>query len=215
MQVARFIFSVTVILFVISCTKLEPKKVIASQHQKSASLPKTVRKLLVIDIIPFKDMPVGLTKYIFSEFIKIYPNTRLLPPIPIPLSAYYPARARYRADTLIRQLSAKTISGHVSLALTTKDISYTKDKFADYGIMGLSYCPGKACVASSYRLDTKNLKDQFFKIAIHELGHTQGLPHCPVKECFMRDAEGKNHTDKEKFFCPQCKKVLIKSGWLL
>ena len=114
---------------------------------------------------------------------------------------------------MIRQLSSQTPSNHVTLALTTKDISITKGKFADWGIMGLSYCPGKACVASIHRL--KNNKEQFFKIAIHELGHTQGLPHCPVKTCFMRDAEGGNHTNQEKEFCPKCKKVLVDAGWLL
>jgi archaemetzincin len=74
--------------------------------------------------------------------------------------------------------------------------------------MGLGYRPGNACVASSFRLNTKNKNEQFYKIAIHELGHTQGLKHCPDKTCFMRDAEGKNPTNEEKDFCQNCKKVL-------
>lgn len=61
----------------------------------------------------------------------------------------------------------------------------------DFGVMGLGYRPGKACVASSFRLNKENLDEQFYKIAIHELGHTQGLSHCPEKMCFMRSAEGK------------------------
>jgi len=31
----------------------------------------------------------------------------------------------------------------------------------------------------------------------------------------MGDAEGGNPTNQEKEFCPKCKKVLIKAGWLL
>ena len=54
---------------------------------------------------------------------------------------------------------------------------------------------------------------QLFKVSIHELGHTQGLPHCAVKYCFMRDAEGRNPTNDEKDFCPACKTFLKQKGW--
>ena len=54
---------------------------------------------------------------------------------------------------------------------------------------------------------------QLFKVSIHELGHTQGLPHCVVKYCFMRDAEGRNPTNDEKDFCPACKTFLKQKGW--
>jgi archaemetzincin len=55
--------------------------------------------------------------------------------------------------------------------------------------------------------------EKLFKVAIHELGHTQGLKHCPVNDCLMRDAEGKDHLDEEKDFCKKCKAVLINAGW--
>lgn len=71
--------------------------------------------------------------------------------------------------------------------------------------MGLGYCPGKACVASSFRLSPQKRQQQFFKVAIHELGHTQGLAHCAIKTCLMRDAEGGNHLDEETDFCQKCK----------
>lgn len=201
------------IVLLISCSDHPSKKANSPQKKLIASATNAVKKPVIIDIIPYNDVPLGLTNYIFSEFIKIYPNARLLKSIPLPHSAYYPARSRYRADTLIRQLSLKTPPGHVTLALTTKDISCTHDKFSDWGIFGLSYCPGNACIASIHCLH--NNKEQFFKVAIHELGHTQGLGHCPVKTCFMRDAEGKNHTNEEKEFCPKCKNVLLKAGWLI
>ena len=76
--------------------------------------------------------------------------------------------------------------------------------------MGLGFQPGKACIASNFRLrDKKN----FFKVALHELGHTTGLPHCPEKTCFMRDAEGGDPTGEESGFCTKCKNYLIKKGW--
>jgi len=81
--------------------------------------------------------------------------------------------------------------------------------------MGLSFQPGNACIASTFRLDKQNLLDQLFKVAIHELGHTQGLDHCNVKTCYMRDAEGKNTTDQEIGFCDKCKSVLIAKGLIM
>ena len=97
--------------------------------------------------------------------------------------------------------------------MTSKDISTTKDKIKDWGIMGLGFCPGNSCIASTFRLNKSEIYTQFFKVAIHELGHTQGLQHCIVKTCFMRDAEGKNHTNEEKEFCSDCKEILINAGW--
>lgn len=164
-----------------------------------------------IDIQPFADMPMSLSKYIYARLVSIYPNTKLVAPVPLPAGAYYKARNRYRADTIIERLQKTTPAQHITLGLTTKDISCDKDKFADFGIFGLSYQPGKACVASIFRL--KQNRDKFFKVAIHELGHSAGLPHCPVKICFMRDAEGHDFLDQEKEFCPKCKTVLREAGW--
>jgi archaemetzincin len=211
-QLFFILLIISTILFV-SCKSPVSEKASVVKENHVVSATAKVNQPVAIDIVPFTDVPLGLTNYIFKEFIKIYPNSKLLNPIPLPGSAWYPARNRYRADTLLRQLSAKTPLGHVTLALTTKDISCTNGKFADWGIMGLSYCPGKACVASIHRL--KNNKEQFFRIAIHELGHTQGLPHCPNASCLMQDAKGKSIPVFVKDFCKECKNVLVKAGWLL
>lgn len=79
--------------------------------------------------------------------------------------------------------------------------------------MGLGYCPGNACVVSTFRLARNNTATQFYKVAIHELGHTQGLPHCKNKTCYMRDAEGGNPLDEETGFCAPCTTILRNKGW--
>jgi archaemetzincin len=38
---------------------------------------------------------------------------------------------------------------------------------------------------------------------------------CPDKTCYMRDAEGGDHTDKEKGFYDKCKVYLKERGWKL
>ena len=39
------------------------------------------------------------------------------------------------------------------------------------------------------------VRERLWKVAIHELGHTLGLPHCPNNGCLMQDAHGTVKTD--------------------
>ena len=188
------------IVFFISCGKIN--------ENLSANKP------IIIDIQPLGDFSNNQIEFVYHELLKIYPNIKINTPIELPKKAFYKERNRYRADTLIRYLSVITSKGHVTIGFTNKDISQTKGTINDYGIMGLGYKPGKSCIVSTFRLSKERLLIQLFKVAIHELGHTQGLPHCPETSCFMRDAKGKNHTDEEKDFCKKCKIVLISKGWL-
>lgn len=168
---------------------------------------------VTILIQPFEDIKPNQLAEISENIRKIYPKIKILEPIGFPKNAFYQPRNRYRADSIIKYLRAQTPKNAVTLALTNKDISVTKGKVADFGVMGLGYRPGNACVASTFRLTAENKSEQFYKVAIHELGHTQGLKHCLDKTCFMRDAEGKNPTDEEKDFCQNCKKVLRQKHW--
>ena len=199
-NLAKIVFCFTLFSLIFSCEK---SKVIDLKSEEE----------ITILIQPFEDVKPKQLAEISENIRKIYPKIKILEPIDFPKNAFYQPRNRYRADSIIKYLRTKTPNNCVTLALTNKDISVTKGKVADFGVMGLGYRPGKACVASSFRLNTKNKNEQFYKIAIHELGHTQGLKHCPDKTCFMRDAEGKNPTNEEKDFCQNCKKVLRSKHW--
>jgi archaemetzincin len=187
-----------------------------SCHNKQDGSPFFANKTQTkIYIQPFSDLPSTYTSYVVSELKKFYPDITLLKPVSLPQQSWYKPRNRYRADSLIYWLKNKAKNGEVIIGLTSKDISTTKNEIKDFGVMGLGFTPGKACVISTFRLNKQNLKQQFFKVSIHELGHTQGLNHCPVKTCFMRDAEGGNPTDEEKELCILCKEQLIRKGWIL
>jgi archaemetzincin len=166
-------------------------------------------------IQPFGDFPESSARTVFEEIKKINPRTIIRPAIPLPAAAYYPARGRYRADSLISFLNRFGSDDSVVIGLTGRDISTTKNNKADWGVMGLAYRPGNACVVSYYRLSKENRSEQLFKIAVHELGHTQGLPHCAEGTCFMKDAEGGNPTDLLTGFCTDCKDFLKRKGWQL
>lgn len=171
------------------------------------------KKIDTIIVQAFSGTPEDEVDYVFAALQKMYPLVERRKNIDLPKAAWNPGRKRYRADSLINYLKSVSPPGSITLGLTHKDISTTKGSAADWGVMGLGFCPGKACIASGFRLSVSQRKIQLYKVALHELGHTQGLPHCPVEGCIMRDAEGKNATNDEKSFCPQCTTYLSARGW--
>lgn len=179
------------------------------QSCRSSSLNKR-GKIIVLQSMG--DFPADLAQEVYREINRIDTQTILRKPIPAPAAAYYASRKRYRADSIIRILRDKVGTDTIMVGLVSFDISTTKNGIKDWGVMGLGYRPGKACVISTFRLQQAKLKEQFFKVVLHEIGHTQGLPHCPIKNCLMRDAKGGNHLDEEIAFCKNCKKYLMGKG---
>jgi archaemetzincin len=136
----------------------------------------------------------------------------VLSPRPLPAFAFYEPRQRYKADSLLKFQRDLLPAGCQSIVgLTQKDIS-TGDP--DWGIFGLGYNPGNACVISVFRLSSTSYdhyQERFIKVLLHELGHNQGLPHCTYNEyCIMNDAKGTiAQVDKEKkWLCDHCKEML-------
>lgn len=199
-------YFVFVFLFgLFSCTQGKNK-----ENNKSQ---KVVQKVIVIQ--PLGNFKTDQSKKVLKEIKTINSNVVLRENIPFPENAYYQPRNRYRADSIIKTIKNNIGKDSVIVGLSNRDISVTKGKIKDWGVMGLGYHPGKSCVVSDYRLRKQNKDEQFYKVVLHELGHTEGLPHCPTKSCLMRDAEGKNHIDEETDFCIKCKAYLIKKGWKL
>lgn len=169
----------------------------------------------VFVIQPFDNISPTLVNKVFRYLKDINPKAVLNKPMPLPASAYYRPRNRYRADLLLNFLSKKGNADTVIVGLTNRDISTTKNEIPDWGVMGFGLQPGNACVISTFRLNPAKLDIQFYKVILHELGHTAGLPHCPNTNCLMRDAEGGNHLDEENGFCPKCNNYLRSKGWKL
>ena len=205
-----YFIGVSIIILTTSCVK---EKSNTTLKTKLNSASKLNRKKIVIQ--PYNDLSIIETNFIIAEIKKVCPEVKINKPIPLPSSAYYAERNRYRADSLITIQRRIANGKYTLLGLTSKDISTTKGNTKDFGVMGLGFCPGTACIVSTFRLRGKNRMEKFRKVTLHELAHTEGLPHCPDPHCYMRDAKGKDYLDEETDFCKICKPILIKKGWEL
>lgn len=170
-----------------------------------------------VSILPYKNFDTALISFVKQEITAFYSCTvTVLPETDLPANAFYAPRQRYRADSLLR--FQKTMAGNAAamVGLTDKDISTTHNNSGDWGVFGLGYNPGKACVISLYRLKKASssvlqLKERLAKVVLHELGHNLGLPHCNKEiTCLMNDAGGTiRQVDRErKWLCENCRLLL-------
>ena len=170
---------------------------------------------LKIGVLYYTNIDANLKKELLQNITATYLSTvtEIKGIATLPIAAFYKPRNRYRATVLLESIDSYKGYDKI-IGITTKDISTTKNNIYDWGIMGLANSPGKSCIISTFRIKTPNkllFNDRFIKVALHELGHTMGLPHCTFsKVCFMEAAEGTiKSVDREKrFLCSNCKKLI-------
>ena len=192
------------------------------QHPSGATPVSDIRSISLQPIGVFPGSSIDFLQTQLSQFL--HKQVFILPPMGMPVSFRNDAKGeRYSADSLVQTLSQNAPDTRsIVMGLTTQDIYTTVrdsagaikkpwDKYAVWGIFGLGSCPGRASIISTCRLQTAD--NQLFlhrlrTVAIHELGHNLGLPHCPNPHCIMNDANEKistvDHSGDD--FCPSCRK---------
>jgi len=164
------------------------------------------------------DADVALARQALIAFYAL--PVQVLPRADLPQQAYYAPRRRYRAERLLDFLGPRLPGdGLRILGLTSTDISTTKGRFSDWGVLGLATLDGRACVISAFRCHKKasstlHARIRLAKVAVHEVGHNFGLEHCPTRSCLMEDARGKvSTTDREHDLCARCRQELHRRGY--
>jgi archaemetzincin len=195
-----------VMLLLFSCTE-------SRQESSKSVVPPAPLPLVVLQ--PIHSFDTSTLLFLKASIESAYPvRVKIAQTQPFPQHTYYKPRNRYRADRIIAWLKASCPdSVRTVVGVTTKDVSSTRNEQYDYGIMGLGYRPGRACVVSSHRpartaSNRRHLQERILKLVLHEMGHNFGLPHCADEQCIMVDAEGKMKLDREKGLCASCRKAV-------
>lgn len=179
----------------------------------------TKKETHTLAILPFTGVDTSLLRKIKDSLqAKLDVEITQLAPVALPSYAFYKPRQRYIADSLL-QFLYRTNNGRFEkiVGITIKDISTRKDPHENWGILGLGSCPGEACVISTFRAGEKKVSKKDFErrmitLALHEIGHTYGLEHCPEFTCLMKDAQGKMNLDDGDSYCEKCRTYLRSKG---
>jgi archaemetzincin len=129
-------------------------------------------------------------------------------------AAYDPNRAQYYSTDVLRGLVPLAGDGARVLGVTELDLYVPVLTF----VFGEAQLEGNCALVSCHRLHEEFyglpsrpdvLADRLVKEAVHELGHTFGLRHCPDWRCVMASSHGVELLDvKGAEFCNRCARVV-------
>ena len=164
--------------------------------------------------------PIGEVDPVLSEIVGEETGrsfgfpTRVLPLFEELAFAYDEDRRQYHSTKILEKLA------EAAPPLSVKVIGIaTVDLFIPIltHVYGEAQLGGKACIISTYRLRENphpgktrvSLKERAVKEAIHELGHTFKLKHCPEHTCIMHYCRSIADVDRKTAgFCRHCRVMI-------
>ncbi len=134
----------------------------------------------------------------------------------LPDETYNPERNQYFSSLILKRLHKviRPSKNDKVLAISNVDLYVPSLNF----VFGEAELGGYFAIISLARLrqsfyglpeDKHLFLERTIKEAVHELGHTYGLSHCPDPECVMHFSNSLMDTDRKKpSFCSRCQRKL-------
>lgn len=164
-------------------------------------------------VMPVGKVEAGVLAHICAALTETFGRPyRVGQALPVLDEAFNPRRRQYSAGAILARLSpgqADRVLGVVDLDLYVPELNF---------VFGLADSAGRRAVIALPRL-----RERFYgkpdnealflaravKEAVHELGHTYGLGHCPDRRCVMAFSNSLADTDyKGRTFCPRHEREL-------
>ncbi|MCI0531704.1 MAG: archaemetzincin [candidate division Zixibacteria bacterium] len=170
-----------------------------------------------ITIIPLGDVEFALINKLSSNLASLLSLTvETLHAMEIPLEAYNQGRGQYYSTVILNKLQLlKLDEKERVLGITEEDLYSPAVSY----LFGDADSESKVAVASTFRLKQEfsgfpENEDLFYrrilKEAVHQLGRTFNLDHCPNAKCVMYSSNHIVDIDlKQDRFCDNCKRKML------
>jgi archaemetzincin len=175
----------------------------------------------MIHLLPIGVVSKSILESLASSLKKVYKiSAGIHEPVSLPASSYDPERHQYSSDPILKGLArfkatltqVERVLGIVGVDLYAEDLNF---------VFGEADPKEGVAVISLWRLrpeysglppDKALYHQRVFKEAVHELGHTYCLGHCPDPACVMHFSDSIQDTDKKTAsFCAECDSQRLKT----